>query len=96
MPEKNSLIFSRRVPDVIASNKEVKKSITLSKKLFEELLMSDEGMRKTPNKLIYIGSPIEFNEENFIEELEALRAAENKSFDEIRAKLREIVPTYTG
>ena len=58
--------------------------------------MSDEGMRKTPNKLIYIGSPIEFNEENFIEELEALRAAENKSFDEIRAKLREIVPTYTG
>ena len=65
-------------------------------KLFEELLMSEEGMRKTPNKLIYIGSPIEFNEENFIEELEALRAAENKSFDEIRAKLREIVPTYTG
>lgn len=65
-------------------------------KLYEELLMSEEGMHKTPNKLIYIGSPIEFDEENFIEELEELRVAENSDFGEIRAKLREVVPTYTG
>ena len=65
-------------------------------KLYEELLMSEEGMRKTPNKLIYIGSPIEFDEENFIDELEELRVAENSGFGEIRAKLREVVPTYTG
>lgn len=65
-------------------------------KLYEELLMSEEGMTKTANKLIYIGKPIDFNEANFIEELEGLRFAENRSFDEIRAKLRETVPTYKG
>ena len=65
-------------------------------KLYEELLMSEEGMRKTPNRLIFIGNPIDFNEENFIEELEELRAAEYESFDKIREKLREVVPTYVG
>lgn len=65
-------------------------------KLYEELLMSEEGMHKTPNRLIFIGNPIDFNEENFIEELEELRAAEYKSFDKIREKLREVVPTYVG
>ncbi len=65
-------------------------------KLYEELLMSEEGMRKTPNRMIYIGNPIEFDEENFIEELEQLRVTENSDFAEIRAKLREVVPTYTG
>ena len=65
-------------------------------KLYEELLMSEEGMTKTANKLIYIGKPIDFDEVNFIEELEGLRFAENRSFDEIRAKLRETVPTYKG
>ena len=58
--------------------------------------MSEEGMRKTPNRMIYIGNPIEFDEENFIEELEQLRVTENSDFAEIRAKLREVVPTYTG
>ena len=43
-----------------------------------------------------IGNPIEFDEENFIEELEQLRVTENSDFAEIRAKLREVVPTYTG
>ena len=61
-----------------------------------DLLMSEEGMRKTPNRMIYIGNPIEFDEENFIEELEQLRVTENSDFAEIRAKLREVVPTYTG
>lgn len=65
-------------------------------KLYEELLMSEEGMHKTPNRLIFIGNPIDFNEENFIEELEELRAAEYESFDKIREKLREVVPTYVG
>lgn len=65
-------------------------------KLYEELLMSEEGMHKTPNRLIFIGDPIDFNEENFIEELEELRAAEYESFDKIREKLREVVPTYVG
>ena len=65
-------------------------------KLYEELLMSEEGMRKTPNRMIYIGNPIEFDEENFIEELEQLRVTENSDFAEIRAKIREVVPTYTG
>ena len=33
-------------------------------KLYEELLMSEEGLQNTANKMIHIGKPIEFDEEN--------------------------------
>ena len=63
-------------------------------KLYEELLMSEEGLQETENKLIHIGKPIEFDEGKFLSDLEELRRiAEEDSLD-IRRKVREIVPTY--
>ena len=63
-------------------------------KLYEEMLMKEEGMKETANKQIHIGRPIEFNEVQFLRDLEALKvAAENESPD-IRQYVKAIVPTY--
>ena len=63
-------------------------------KLYEELLMSEEGLKETENKLIHIGKPIEFDEEKFLEELEELREMAEKDSEEIRQMVQKIVPTY--
>lgn len=63
-------------------------------KLFEELLMAEEGMQETPNKLIHIGKPIEMDEEKFMCQLIHLREAANADSNAIRAMVKEIVPTY--
>lgn len=65
-------------------------------KIKEELLMLEEGLKKTSNKLIYIGKQIEIDEETFISELRALRdaAQENDEATAIQA-LHKIVPTFT-
>ena len=44
-------------------------------KLYEELLMKEEGMRSTPNQLIYIGQPLDIDEAEFIAQLERLEEA---------------------
>lgn len=63
-------------------------------KMYEELLMDEEGLRKTDNSMIFIGKPIEFDEEIFEGQLERLiSAAEDESAD-IRAEIKEIVPMY--
>ena len=64
-------------------------------KLYEELLMSEEGLQETENKLIHIGKPIEFDEEKFLEELEELQKLANEDSDQIREKVQELVPTYS-
>lgn len=63
-------------------------------KMYEEILMDEEGLRSTPNQLIHIGKPIEINEEEFSEDLERLFAACQQNSDEIRSIISEIVPTY--
>lgn len=63
-------------------------------KLYEELLMGEEGLRETENKLIHIGKPIEFDEEKFRRELEELRKTADQDSEAIRQKVQEIVPTY--
>lgn len=63
-------------------------------KLYEELLMAEEGMKETANKLIHIGKPIEMNEENFFEELAELKEACYSDDENIKEKVQELVPTY--
>ena len=63
-------------------------------KLYEELLMSEEGLRETSNKLIHIGKPIEFDEERFLEQLDELKKIADKDSGKVRQKVQEIVPTY--
>lgn len=64
-------------------------------KLLEELLMDEEGLKKTSNKLIFIGNQIEINEELFINELSALKEAAIKNdVQETLRILHKIVPTF--
>lgn len=63
-------------------------------KLYEEKLMSEEGLRRTQNELIHIGSPIPFDTDVFLEQLKSLMAAAYGNEDGIRDLVKEIVPTY--
>ena len=63
-------------------------------KLYEELLMDEEGLKETENKLIHIGRPIEFDEELFRKQLDELAKIANEDSADIRVKVQEIVPTY--
>jgi len=63
-------------------------------KLFEELLMNEEGLQDTPNKLIHIGKPIEFDMDKFEQQLEELYEAANRDAAEIRVMVKSIVTTY--
>jgi FlaA1/EpsC-like NDP-sugar epimerase len=63
-------------------------------KLFEEMLMAEEGLRMTENKLIRVARPVYFDEELFLEKLENLRADLDKDGDFIKAEVAEIVSTY--
>ena len=64
-------------------------------KLYEEKLMSEEGMRTTPNQLIHIGRPIPFDTDEFLGQLQMLMtAAYDGREDTIRDLVSEVVPTY--
>ena len=64
-------------------------------KLYEEMLMAEEGMQDTENKLIHIGKPIQMDEEKFMQQLNDLRDYVVQEPDDIRRVVQEIVPTYT-
>ena len=63
-------------------------------KLYEELLMSEEGLTDTENKLIHVGRPIEFDERLFYVQLDHLKQAVESECDDVRELIQEIVPTY--
>ncbi len=63
-------------------------------KLYEELLMEEEGLQDTPNKLIHIGKPIEFDVDEFIRHLNRLYEIANLDSKVIRDEVKKIVPTY--
>lgn len=65
-------------------------------KIKEELLMNEEGLRKTSNKLIFIGKQIEIDADEFIKALNRLKAAAKANSEEIAVQtLHDIVPTFT-
>ena len=63
-------------------------------KLFEELLMDEEGLQETENELIHIGKPIEMDDEWFIKKLEELDMESQKEDGRIKEIVAGIVPTY--
>lgn len=63
-------------------------------KLYEELLMKEEGLQETDNKLIHIGKPIEFDKENFFDNLEKLKEEAYSETGNIREYLKNVVDTY--
>jgi FlaA1/EpsC-like NDP-sugar epimerase len=63
-------------------------------KLYEELLMDEEGLQDTQNKLIHIGKPIEMDEEAVLKEVEELDQAAKEEADDIRDRVKKIVTSY--
>ena len=63
-------------------------------KMYEELLMSEEGLKKTANKMIYIGKPIDFDDDVFKKQLDKIYRDAYDESDKIREDIKEMVPTY--
>ncbi len=62
-------------------------------KLYEEMLMEEEGLKETPNKLIHIGRPIKIKD-SFLEDLDALIKIAEKNEKDIRSHTAKLVTTY--
>ena len=63
-------------------------------KLYEELLMDEEGMKETANRMIRIGKPIDLDEHQFFTQLKELKDECQIESSDIRPLIRKIVPTY--
>lgn len=90
---RNLIRLSGLTPDV-----DIKISYTglrAGEKLYEEKLMSEEGLKTTPNHLIHIGCPIPFDTDEFLKELEILMdCAYDGREEELRKLVQDIVKTY--
>ena len=89
---RNLIKLSGLVPDV-----DIKIEYTglrPGEKLYEEKLMAEEGLKRTPNKLIHIGNPIPFDTAEFRAQLEDLMTAAYDNDDDIRTIVEKMVPTY--
>ena len=63
-------------------------------KLYEEILMDEEGLTSTPNHLIHIGKPIDMDDARFEQQLQNLEKACLGEAEDIRQVVADIVPTY--
>ena len=89
---RNLIRLSGYKPDV--DIKIVYTGLRPGEKLFEELLMDEEGMKETENKLIHIGKPIEMDDGWFRSQLQELDEASKEESDRICELVSRIVPTY--
>lgn len=64
-------------------------------KLYEEILMDEEGLDKTANKMIYIGKPLKLDETVFLDKLDELIEASYENGNKIKELTEEICDTYT-
>lgn len=63
-------------------------------KLYEEKLMAEEGIQKTPNNQIFVGKPVPFDISEFLEKLKILEQMSYDNSREIKDFLKKMVPTY--
>ena len=89
---RNLILLSGLKPDIDIKIKYV--GLRPGEKLYEELLMDEEGLQDTENKLIHIGHPIKLDEEKFIKQIEDLSDYVQKEPDDIKRYVKNIVPTY--
>ena len=89
---KNLILLSGHKPD--EDIKIVFTGLRPGEKLYEEMLMKEEGLQETENKLIHIGKPIEVDESKFMEELKELSEYVITEPFDIRDFVQRMVPTY--
>lgn len=89
---RNLIKLSGYVPD--EDIKIVYTGLRPGEKLYEEILMDEEGLRETENALIHIGKPIEFDEAAFFDRLEKLYEEVYNEVPNIKEIISDLVPTY--
>ena len=89
---RNMIRLSGYEPDV--DIKVVYTGLRPGEKLYEELLMKEEGLQDTDNKLIHIGKPIVMDDEVFKEQLDRLEKACKAEVSNMKDIVAEMVPTY--
>lgn len=89
---RNLIRLSGFTPDV--DMKIVYTGLRPGEKLYEELLMGEEGLQETPNNLIHIAEPIEMNDEMFEENIHRLYEAAVKETEDPRELIAQVIPTY--
>ncbi len=89
---RNMIRLSGYEPDV--DIKVVYTGLRPGEKLYEELLMKEEGMQETANRMIHIGKPIEMDDELFKKQLQRLDEASRAEACNMKQIVAEIVPTY--
>lgn len=62
-------------------------------KLYEEVLMDEEGLKATEDEMIFIGSPVDFDTDEFFKKLEALRSAAESSIN-VKDAIQTIVKIH--
>ena len=89
---RNMIRLSGFIPD--EDIKIVYTGLRPGEKLYEELLMDEEGLESTENELIHIGHPIEMDDEEFLLKIRELDKASKGEAEDIKRIVSEIVPTY--
>lgn len=89
---RNLIQLSGYVPDKDIEIKYI--GLRPGEKLYEEVLMDEEGLQETENELIHVGKPIEFDEEEFIRNLKDLYREAYAETKEMKYIVNKIVPTY--
>ncbi len=90
---RNLICLSGLKPDVDIAVKYT--GLRPGEKLYEEKLMSEEGLRRTPNNLIHIGKPLPLDVDLFLEQLQVLmQLAYDGQDDAVLHLVEKIVPTY--
>lgn len=89
---RNLIKLSGYVPD--EDIKIVYTGLRPGEKLYEEILMDEEGLTETENALIHIGKPIQFDEAAFFDQLERLYEEVYSEVPNIKEIISDLVPTY--
>ena len=90
---RNLILLHGLKPDVDIPIKYI--GLRPGEKLYEEILMDEEGLQDTSNKLIHIGHPIKMDEELFLQQLQDLSDYVQSEPDDIKRYMKNIVPTYS-
>ena len=89
---KNLILLSGHKPD-----EDIKIEFTglrPGEKLYEEMLMAEEGLEDTENALIHIGKPIDFDADEFMIKLKELADYVVNEPSDIKQKVAEMLPAY--